>query len=91
MFLFVICIINKIFTSDEQKDIRDIIFEIILLVMEIFYCMNKEFIKETKRIVTCQKVNDTEKEEDKEAAEEFQDYNKGNNPSSQQLIVEQES
>ena len=91
MFLFIICIINKIFTSDEQKDIRDIIFEIILLVMEIFYCMNKEFIKETKRIVTCQKVNDTAKEEDKEAAEEFQDYNKGNNPSSQQLIIEQES
>lgn len=57
MFLLIICIVNKLFTSPDQKDIRDIIYEAICFIMELFYTMNSEFIKEAKRILTCQPVN----------------------------------
>ena len=30
------------------------------LIIEIYFTVNKEFIKETKRILTCQKVNNEE-------------------------------
>ena len=58
IFLIVIFTVNKIFTSEEEKEFKEITYEILLLIMEIFYTMNRELFKEIKRIFLCQKVND---------------------------------
>ena len=58
IFLIVIFTVNKIFTSEEEKEFKEITYEILLLIMEIFYTMNRELFKEIKRIFLCQKIND---------------------------------
>ena len=64
IFLIVIFTVNKIFAENEAKEIKEIIYEVLLLIMELFYTMNKEIIKETKRIILCQKVKEDEKKEE---------------------------
>lgn len=66
IFLIVIFSVNKIFTEDKEKEVKKIMYEILLIIMEIFYTMNLGVIKEIKRIVLCQKVNDPNKIEDPE-------------------------
>ena len=70
LFLLIICIINKLFTSADSKDIRDIIYEALILLMEIFYSSNKQFINEAKRIITCQPANESTSNEENENNEE---------------------
>ena len=64
IFLIVIFTVNKIFAENEAKEIKEIIYEVLLLIMELFYTMNKEIIKEIKRIILCQKVKEDEKNEE---------------------------
>ena len=64
IFLIVIFSVNKIFTEDEAKDIKEITYEILLVIMELFYTMNREIFKEIKRIFLCQKDNKTLEESD---------------------------
>ena len=66
IFLIVIFSVNKIFTEDKEKEVKEIMYEILLIIMEIFYTMNLGVIKEIKRIVLCQKVIDPNKIEDPE-------------------------
>lgn len=70
IFLIVIFTVNKIFTSDEQKEFKEITYEILLLIMEIFYTMNREIFKEIKRIFLCQNVNADTKEDDENCDED---------------------
>ena len=42
IFLIVIFTVNKIFMDDIEKEFKEIMYEILLLIMEIFYTMNKE-------------------------------------------------
>jgi hypothetical protein len=64
IFLIVTFSVNKIFTEDEAKDIKEITYEILLVIMELFYTMNREIFKEIKRIFLCQKDNKTLEESD---------------------------
>jgi hypothetical protein len=64
IFMIVIFSVNKIFTEDEAKDIKEITYEILLVIMELFYTMNREIFKEIKRIFLCQKDNKTLEESD---------------------------
>jgi len=70
IFLIVIFTVNKIFTEDSAKDVKEITYEILLLIMELFYTMNKEIFKEIKRIFLCQKINDPNKIEETEEKNE---------------------
>ena len=56
IFLIVIFTVNKIFMDDIEKEFKEIMYEILLLIMEIFYTMNKEILKEVKRIFCCKKT-----------------------------------
>ena len=69
IFLIVIFTVNKIFMTEGQKETKEIIYEILLLVMEIFYTMNKELFKEVKRLFCCKKEdNESQNEEEEEKA-----------------------
>ena len=71
IFLIVIFTVNKIFMDDIEKEFKEIMYEILLLIMEIFYTMNKEILKEVKRIFCCKKEdNDANQEEIGETVEE---------------------
>ena len=71
IFLIVIFTVNKIFMDDIEKEFKEIMYEILLLIMEIFYTMNKEIFKEVKRIFCCKKEdNDANQEEIGETVEE---------------------
>mgnify|MGYP002870083344 CR=1 FL=1 len=63
IFMIVIFTVNKIFTSEVQKEFKEITYELLLLIMEIFYTMNREIFKEIKRIFLCQKVNEDIKDD----------------------------
>ena len=73
IFLIVIFTVNKIFTEDDAKEVKEIIYEILLLIMELFYTMNREIFKETKRILLCQKIKEDEKkgEDEEETQNEY--------------------
>ena len=71
IFLIVIFTVNKIFMDDIEKEFKEIMYEILLLIMEIFYTINKEILKEVKRIFCCKKEdNDANQEEIGETVEE---------------------
>ena len=55
LFIYIFLIINK--TLSWGSIAKDIIYIILCLIIEVFFTVNKEFIKETKRILTCQKIN----------------------------------
>ena len=61
LFVFVILLINKVLPDNIGKDL---IYIIICLIIEVFFTVNKEFIKETKRIITCQKINEEKQDDD---------------------------
>ena len=75
IFLIVIFTVNKIFTEDKAKDIKEITYEILLLIMELFYTMNREIFKEIKRIILCQKDNNKTIEENDEKIENLDTEN----------------
>ena len=52
--------------SEGAKEAKEIIYEILLLTMEIFYTMNKEIFKEVKRIFCCKKEDNESQIEDEE-------------------------
>ena len=52
--------------TEGQKETKEIIYEILLLIMEIFYTMNKELFKEIKRIFCCKKEDNESQIEDRE-------------------------
>ena len=54
LFIYIFLIINK--TLSWGSIAKDIIYIILCLIIEVFFTVNKEFIKETKRILTCQKI-----------------------------------
>ena len=66
IFLIVIFTVNKIFMSEGAKEAKEIIYELLLLTMEIFYTMNKEIFKEVKRIFCCKKEDNESQIEDEE-------------------------
>lgn len=61
LFVYVILLINKVLPDNIGKDL---IYIIICLIIEVFFTVNKEFIKETKRIITCQKINEEKQDDD---------------------------
>ena len=75
IFLIVIFTVNKIFTEDKAKDIKEITYEILLLIMELFYTMNREIFKEIKRIILCQNDNNKTIEENDEKIENLDTEN----------------
>ena len=66
IFLIVIFTVNKIFMTEGQKEAKEIIYEILLLIMEIFYTMNKEIFKEIRRTFCCKKEDNESQIEDEE-------------------------
>ena len=52
--------------SEGAKGAKEIIYELLLLTMEIFYTMNKEIFKEVKRIFCCKKEDNESQIEDEE-------------------------
>lgn len=66
IFLIVIFTVHKIFTEDKQKDVKEIMYEILLLIMELFYTMNLNVIKKTKKIICCQNLNDPNKTDEED-------------------------
>jgi hypothetical protein len=66
IFLIVIFTVNKIFMTEGQKESKEIIYEILLLIMEIFYTMNKEIFKEIRRTFCCKKEDNESQIEDEE-------------------------
>jgi hypothetical protein len=71
IFLIVIFTVNKIFMDSIEKEFKEIMYEVLLLIMEIFYTMNREIFKEVKRIFCCKNENnDSNQEEIGETVEE---------------------
>jgi len=70
LFIYIFLIINK--TLSWGSIAKDIIYIILCLIIEVFFTVNKEFIKETKRILTCQKINT---EDNSIATEDNEDSN----------------
>lgn len=72
LFIYILLIINK--ALPFESFVKDLIYILLCLIIEMFFTMNMEFIKETKRILTCQKDNtETEREEDAPMIEDFGD------------------
>jgi hypothetical protein len=53
-FLYVILLINKKLPFDNF--VKDLIYILLSLLVELFFTINSELIKEVKRIITCKKV-----------------------------------
>ena len=70
LFIYIFLIINK--TLSWGSIAKDIIYIILCLIIEVFFTVNREFIKETKRILTCQKINNRD-EEGQMSGEDFGD------------------
>ena len=71
LFIHILLIINKAIDSDGAY-VKDLIYILLCLVIEVFFTVNREFIKETKRILTCQKINNRD-EEGQMSGEDFGD------------------
>ena len=71
LFIHILLIINKAIDSDGSY-VKDLIYILLCLVIEVFFTVNREFIKETKRILTCQKINNRD-EEGQMSGEDFGD------------------
>ena len=56
LFVYILLIINKKLSSFKSFA-KDLIYIILCLIIEMFFTINSEFIKETKRILTCEKIN----------------------------------
>jgi hypothetical protein len=63
LFIYILLLINK--KLPFNSFVKDLIYILLCLIIEMFFTINSEFIKETKRIMTCEKFNnETEKEDD---------------------------
>ena len=71
LFIHILLISNKAIDSDGSY-VKDLIYILLCLVIEVFFTVNREFIKETKRILTCQKINNRD-EEGQMSGEDFGD------------------
>ena len=71
LFIHILLIINKAIDLDGPY-VKDLIYILLCLVIEVFFTVNREFIKETKRILTCQKINNRD-EEGQMSGEDFGD------------------
>ena len=60
-----------------MKDAKDIIYEILLLIMEVFYTINKETIKVAKKLICCQTINDWKEIEENENQDNNDETNEG--------------
>lgn len=76
IFLIVIFSVNKVFAG-SLKDAKDIIYEILLLIMEVFYTINKETIKVAKKLICCQTINDWKEIEENENQDNNDETNEG--------------
>ena len=56
LFVYILLIINKKL-SFFKSFAKDLIYILLCLIIEMFFTINSEFIKETKRILTCEKIN----------------------------------
>lgn len=56
LFVYILLIINKKLSSFKSFA-KDLIYILLCLIIEMFFTINSEFIKETKRILTCEKIN----------------------------------
>ena len=65
LFVYILLIINKSLSSFESFS-KDLIYILLCLIVEMFFTINSEFIKETKRILTCQAIKREEQEGDKD-------------------------
>ena len=74
LFIYILLIINK--TLSWGSIAKDIIYIILCLIIEVFFTVNKEFIKETKRILTCQKINTEDNPIPTEDNEDSNNYKK---------------
>ena len=74
LFIYIFLIINK--TLSWGSIAKDIIYIILCLIIEVFFTVNKEFIKETKRILTCQKINTEDNPISTEDNEDSNNYKK---------------
>ena len=75
IFLIVIFTVNKIFMTEGAKEAKEIIYEILLLIMELFYTMNGEIIKELKKTFCCKKEDNESQFEDDEEKSVTTTYN----------------
>ena len=56
-FSYILLLINKKFTfGKEYKFLKDLIYIVICLMMELFFTINNELYKEFMRLLTCNKV-----------------------------------
>ena len=72
-FIYVILLINKIINiQDESKAfIKDLIYVLLCLIVELFFTINIELIREVKRIITCQKDSENEYQETNTMSDHF--------------------
>ena len=79
LFIYILLIINKAVPFDSF--VKDLIYILLCLIIEIFFTMNAEFIKEAKNILTCKNDNnETEAAVEAPLVGDFGDAaNKGNN------------
>lgn len=57
-FGYIILLINKklTFISEEYKYIKDIIYIVLCLIIELFFTINSELFRELMRLITCNRV-----------------------------------
>ena len=56
-FGYILILINKILKLDkEYKFLKDLIYIVLCLIMELFFTINSELFKEFMRLLTCNKV-----------------------------------
>ena len=75
LFVYILLIINKVFSSSSNNDssasyVKDLVYILLCLIIEVFFTVNKEFFKESKRILTCKKNIDND---DERPTEDFTD------------------
>ena len=62
LYVYIILIINKVFSSSGDSSlsfVKDLVYILLCLIIEVFFTVNKVFFEETKRILTCKKNIET--------------------------------
>lgn len=63
-FVYVILLINKLMPFDNF--VKDLIYILLCLIVELFFTVNSELIREIKKIITCQKINEDDNQNENE-------------------------
>ena len=74
-FVYVILLINKLMPFDNF--VKDLIYILLCLIVELFFTVNSELIREIKKIITCQKINEDDNQNENE--DELSDDMNGSN------------